>query len=266
MGLAPMHTWKPDTYGEAPALVGGLMAGALTSCAFLGVARVVEVTTAAGLAAFVQPLLIGFGLLSLLVAAVFMVAQNDIKRLLAYSSVEHMGLLVLGLGVSGVGAYGTVLHVLNNGLAKGLLFLAVGNVVLATGNSYAPSIRGILRSRAITGGLLITGLFAVTGSPPFGLFLSEFTILSGAVRGGHPWVAAAMLVLLAVIFIGMATVILEVAYGEPDPALPKERESGWLVAGPLALAAGVLLLGLYLPVPLRDVLAQAATSLGGRAP
>jgi hydrogenase-4 component F len=266
MGLAPMHTWKPDTYGEAPPLVGGLMAGALTSCAFLGVARIVQVTTAAGLAEFVQPLLIGFGLLSLLVAAVFMVAQNDIKRLLAYSSVEHMGLLVLGLGVGGVGAYGTVLHLVNNGLAKGLLFLAVGNVVLATGTSYAPRIHGILRSRSVTGGLLVAGLFAVTGSPPFGLFLSEFTILSGAVRGGHPWVAAAMLLLLAVIFIGMSSVILEVAYGDPDPALPKARESGWLVGGPLALAAAVLLLGLYIPAGLHDVIARAATSLGGGAP
>jgi hydrogenase-4 component F len=266
MGLAPMHTWKPDTYGEAPPLVGGLMAGALTSCAFLGIARIVQVTAAAGLLEFVRPLLIGFGLLSLLVAAVFMVAQNDIKRLLAYSSVEHMGLLVLGLGVGGVGAYGTVLHLVNNGLAKGLLFLAVGNVVLATGTSYAPKIHGILRSRSVTGGLLVAGLFAVTGSPPFGLFLSEFTILSGAVRGGHLWVAAAMLVLLAVIFIGMSSVILEVAYGEPDPALPKARESGWLVGGPLALAAGVLLLGLYIPPALHDVLARAAASLGGGAP
>jgi hydrogenase-4 component F len=266
MGLAPMHTWKPDTYGEAPPLVGGLMAGALTSCAFLGIARVVQVTTAAGLAGFVSPLLIGFGLLSLLVAAVFMVAQNDIKRLLAYSSVEHMGLLVLGLGVGGVGAYGTVLHLINNGLAKGLLFLAVGNVVLATGTSYAPKIHGILRSRSVTGGLLVAGLFAVTGSPPFGLFLSEFTILSGAVRGGHPWVAAGMLVFLAVIFIGMSSVILEVAYGEPDPVAPKARESGWLVGGPLVLAAGVLLLGLYVPPALHDVLARAAASLGGSAP
>jgi hydrogenase-4 component F len=266
MGLAPMHTWKPDTYGEAPPLVGGLMAGALTSCAFLGVARIVQVTTAAGLAEFVRPLLIAFGLLSLLVAAVFMVAQSDIKRLLAYSSVEHMGLLVLGLGVGGVGTYGSVLHLINNGLAKGLLFLAVGNVVLATGTSYAPKIRGILRSRTVTGGLLVAGLFAVTGSPPFGLFLSEFTILSGAVRGGHPWVAAAMLVLLAVIFIGMSSVILEVAYGEPDPALPKAPTSGWLVGGPLALAAGVLLLGLYIPSALHDVLARAAASLGGGAP
>jgi hydrogenase-4 component F len=266
MGLAPMHTWKPDTYGEAPPLVGGLMAGALTSCAFLGLARIVQVTTAAGLAEFVRPLLIGFGLLSLLVAAVFMVAQSDIKRLLAYSSVEHMGLLVLGLGVGGVGAYGTVLHLINNGLAKGLLFLAVGNVVLATGTSYAPKIHGILRSRSVSGGLLVAGLFAVTGSPPFGLFLSEFTILSGAVRGGHPWVAAAMLVLLAVIFIGMSSVILEVAYGEPDPAVPKTRESGWLIGGPLVLAAAVLLLGLYVPAGLHDVLAQAAASLGGGAP
>jgi hydrogenase-4 component F len=266
MGLAPMHTWKPDTYGEAPPLVGGLMAGALTSCAFLGIARIVEVTTAAGLAEFVRPLLIGFGLLSLLVAAVFMVAQNDIKRLLAYSSVEHMGLLVLGLGVGGVGTYGTVLHLINNGLAKGLLFLAVGNVVLATGTSYAPRIHGILRSRSVTGGLLVTGLFAVTGSPPFGLFLSEFTILTGAVRGGHPWVAATMLVLLAVIFIGMATVILEVTYGEPDPALPKSRESSWLLGGPLALAAAVLLLGLYIPAALHAVIARAAASLGGGAP
>jgi hydrogenase-4 component F len=266
MGLAPMHTWKPDTYGEAPPLVGGLMAGALTSCAFLGIARIVQVTTAAGLAEFVRPLLIGFGLLSLLVAAVFMVAQNDIKRLLAYSSVEHMGLLVLGLGVGGVGVYGTVLHLVNNGLAKGLLFLAVGNVVLATGTSYAPRIHGILRSRSVTGALLVAGLFAVTGSPPFGLFLSEFTILSGAVRGGHPWVAAAMLMLLAIIFIGMATVILEVAYGQPDPSLPKERESAWLLGGPLALAAGVLLLGLYIPGALHDALARAATSLGGGAP
>jgi hydrogenase-4 component F len=250
MGLAPMHTWKPDTYGEAPPLVGALMAGALTSCAFLGIARIVEVTTAAGLGDFIRPLLIGFGLLSLLVAAVFMVAQSDIKRLLAYSSVEHMGLLVLGLGVGGVGAYGTMLHLINNGLAKGLLFLAVGNVVLATGTSHAPRIHGILRSRPVSGMLLVTGLFAVTGSPPFGLFLSEFTILTGAVRGGHPWVAAAMLLLLAVIFIGMATVILEVAYGEPDPALPRERESGWLTGGPLALAVGVLLLGLYIPAAL----------------
>src|SRR5665213_650479 len=171
MGLAPMHTWKPDTYGEAPSLVSGLMSGALTSCAFLGVARITEIVMAAGLGPFAQPVLIGFGLLSLAVAAIFVIGQSDVKRLLAYSSVEHMGLLVLGLGLGGVGAYGTVLHLINNGLSKGWLFLVVGNMVLATGSSSAAHNKGLVRTLPVSGTLLVLGLFAITGSPPFGLFV-----------------------------------------------------------------------------------------------
>ena len=190
MGLAPMHTWKPDTYGEAPSLVSGLMAGALTSCAFLGVARITQVTMAAGLGPFVQPVLIGFGLLSLVVAATFIIGQGDLKRLLAYSSVEHMGLLVLGLGFGGIGAYGSVLHVLNNGLSKGWMFLVAGNIVIATGSSAAADNQGLLRRVPVSGALLVLGLFAITGSPPFGLFLSEFTLLRAAIGTGHPWIAA----------------------------------------------------------------------------
>jgi hydrogenase-4 component F len=266
MGLAPMHTWKPDTYGEAPSLVAGLMAGALTSCAFLGVVRVTQVGMAAGQAAFMQPVLLGFGLLSLAVAAAFIVGQTDVKRLLAWSSVEHMGLLVLGLGLGGVGAWGTVLHMINNGLAKCWLFLVVGNVVLASGSSVAGANRGILRLLPASGILLVLGLFAVTGSPPFGLFISEFTILRAAIGGGHPWIAAATLALLAVIFVGMAVLILDVALGDPEPHAAKVPESAWLVAGPAALAAAVLLLGLYIPAPLRDVLERAAVALGGGAP
>src|SRR6185436_1227545 len=119
--------------------------GGLTSCAFLGVARVTGICFAAGLDAFVRPALIGFGLVSLVIAAAFIVGQGDIRRLLAYSSVEHMGLLVLGLGLGGAGAYGAVLHTLNNGLAKGLMFLAAGNVVMVTGTSNAGEIRGLFR-------------------------------------------------------------------------------------------------------------------------
>jgi len=266
MGLAPMHTWKPDTYGEAPSLVSGLMSGALTSCAFLGVARITEIVMAAGLGPFAQPVLIGFGLLSLAVAAIFVIGQSDAKRLLAYSSVEHMGLLVLGLGLGGVGAYGSMLHVLNNGLTKGWMFLVVGNVVLATGSSAAASNRGLVRTIPISGTLLVLGLFAVTGSPPFGLFLSEFTILRAAVAGGHVWIAATMLLFLAVIFVGMAALILEMALGSPAPGQRRVRESGWLVIGPIALAALVLLLGVYIPGPLNEVLTRAAVALGGTAP
>src|ERR1700693_4719850 len=160
MGLAPLHTWQPDTYGEAPSLVGAVMSGALTSCAFPGRARFTEVPVAAGITDFTQPLLIAFGLISLVIAAAFIIGQADVKRLLAYSSVEHMGLLVLGLGGGGIGAYGFVLHVLNHGLAKGMMFLAVGNVFLATGTSNAGAIRGLLRRTPVSAALLIAGLFA----------------------------------------------------------------------------------------------------------
>lgn len=265
MGLAPMHTWKPDTYGEAPSVVGGLMAGALTSCAFLGVARITQVTEAASLASFTGPLLVGFGLVSLVVAAAFVVGQRDMKRLLAYSSVEHMGLLVLGLGLGGVGPYGSVLHVVNNAVAKGLLFLTVGNVVLAGGTPHAWGARGTLARLPVSGPLLLVGLFAVTGSPPFGPFLSEFTILSAALGGGHPWVALVMVAVLAVVFVAMAGVLLGGGSGE-EPLQGRTRESGWLIGGPLALAALLVLLGVYLPAPLRDALAAAGAALGGHTP
>ena len=268
MGLAPMHTWKPDTYGEAPSLVGALMAGGVTSCAFLGLARFTQVLVAAGLAGFARPLLLAFGVFSLVVAAAFIIGQADVKRLLAYSSVEHMGLLALGLGLGGVGTYGAVLHVLNSGLVKGLLFLVVGNVVLATGSSAAADVRGMLRTHPISAMLLVTGLFAATGSPPFGLFLSEFLIVSAALGQHHPLVAIVALVLLAVIFVGIGRMILEMVLGEPGAA-PVEGVGGdrpWMVLGPLALAGIVLLLGSYLPAPLQEQLGRAAAALGGASP
>ncbi len=266
MGLAPLHAWKPDTYGEAPSLVAGLMAGALTSCAFLGLARVVEIMAAAGQAPFMRPPLLALGITSLVVSAAFVIGQTDLKRLLAYSSVEHMGILVLALAIGGAGSYGAVLHLVNNGLIKGVMFLAVGNVVLFYGTSEAASVRGVLRRAPWSGFLLIVGLFAVTGSPPFGLFVSEFTIVGAAIRGGDVWLAVAMMILFAIIFLGMAKMILDVAYGEPIEAAEPARESVSLIGGPLVLAALVLGLGLYLPAPLRAFLAQAARALGGSAP
>jgi hydrogenase-4 component F len=270
MGLAPLHTWKPDTYGEAPSLVGALMSGALTSCAFLGLARFTEVAVAAGIIDFTRPLLISFGMISLVIAAAFIIGQADVKRLLAYSSVEHMGLLVLGLGVGGVGVYGSVLHVLNNGIAKGMLFLVVGNLVLATGSSVAADMHGMLKLRPWSAALLFVGLFAVTGSPPFGLFVSEFSIVSGAIRQDHWLVAAVMLALLAIIFVGIGGMILRIIFGTGAATTPDDEkatgDSTLLLVGPVTLAVLVVMLGLYIPAPLQDSLARAARLLGGVAP
>jgi hydrogenase-4 component F len=275
LGLAPMHTWKPDTYGEAPALVAGLMAGGLTSCAFLGIARATQVAMAAGLASFVRPPLMAFGLVSLAVAAAFVIGQTDVKRLLAYSSVEHVGLLVLGLGLGGVGTYGSVLHLVNNALVKGLLFLAVGNVIVASQPTRTPASSiggagGLLRLAPASGMLLLVGLFAVTGSPPFGMFLSEFTILRAAWEGGHPWIATAALAFLALIFIGTASMILGMLYGGIGGAASATgrpvREGAWLVVGPAMLALGALVLGVVVPEPLQNLLLRAAAGLEGTGP
>jgi hydrogenase-4 component F len=266
MGLAPLHSWKPDTYGEAPSLVAGLMAGALTGCGFLGLARVTSVMVAAGQQDFVRLPLIGLGLVSLVVAAAFVLGQSDLKRLLAYSSVEHMGLLVLGLGFGGIGSYGAVLHLINNGLAKVVMFLTVGNIVLLYKSANASDVRGLLRRAPISGVMLVAGLFAVTGSPPFGLFVSEFTILGAAVRSGHPWLAVVIVLLLAIVFVGMARTILEVAYGEPPDGSSKVPESALLVGGPIVLLLAVLFFGLHIPAPLHETLLRAAATLGGLAP
>jgi hydrogenase-4 component F len=266
MGLAPLHSWKPDTYGEAPSPVAGLMAGALTSCAFLGLARIVEVMTAANQGMFIRPPLLALGIASLVISAGFMIGQTDLKRLLAYSSVEHMGILTIALGIGGIGSYGAALHLLNNGLIKAMMFLAVGNVVLLSQTSEASATRGLLGRAPVTGGMLIAGLFAVTGSPPFGLFISEFTILSAAFRSGLAWLAIVMLALLAIVFVGMARMILGVVYGAPEADPPLLAETLPLVAAPLALGGLVLMLGFYIPPALQKLLTRAADALGGGAP
>jgi len=265
MGLAPLHTWKPDTYGEAPSLVGALMAADVTACAFLGLARITAVGMHAGIGPFMQPLLLGFALLSLAVAATFMLGQRDLKRLLAYSSVEHMGLLTLGLSVGGAGAYGAVYHLLNNGLAKAFAFLAVGNIVLATGTARLEGARALLRRVPFSAGLLLAGLLALTGSPPFGTFLSMLLIVRATWAGPFRWAALPVCALLAVLFVPLAARVLEAAYGE-HPAAERHHEGPWLTVAPLALAGVLVALGLFLPVPLREQLAAAASTLGGQRP
>src|SRR5438270_12123963 len=185
MGLAPMHTWKPDAYGEAPGLVGTLLAGGVTSCAFLAILRVYQICRAGSEAEFAREIMVFFGLLSMAVAAVFMARQKDFKRMLAYSSVEHMGILVLGVGVGGLAVYGALLHLINNGLVKGVLFLSAGNIHRAYGSKLTDNVRGAIRRVPLSGALFLAEFLAITGSPPFGPFVSEFTIESAAAAHGQ---------------------------------------------------------------------------------
>lgn len=264
MGLAPMHTWKPDAYGEAPGIVGTLLAGGLTSCAFLAILRFFRVSSAAGDAAFAENLMLASGLFSMAVAAAFMARQKDFKRMLAYSSVEHMGILVVGLGIGGAGVFGSLLHMVNNGLTKGVLFLSAANIHRAYQSKSSDDVRGVLRRLPLSGALFVAGFFAITGSPPFGPFLSEFTILNAAVSSGRYGVAALFLVLLIVVFIGMGATVMTVVQGKPSvhAAATDLHDSLPLVGPSVALIALVLLLGVYVPAPLDHLLRDAAASLG----
>lgn len=265
MGLAPLHTWLPDAHSEAPSLVSALLSGALLNCAFLGILRVHQVCIAAGYATFGQELLIGFGLLSMAVAAIFVLGQTDYKRMLAYSSVEHMGILALGVGIGGAATFGSMLHAINHSFTKAMLFLVAGNILAAYKTKTVAEVHGVLRVLPISGLLWIAGFLAITGSPPFGPFLSELTILKAALDQGRPGVAVTYVVLLMIIFVGMATIVLHMAQGLPDNsdrAACDQKESAFAVAPAAALIAVVLLLGLYVPSFLSRALQGAAQALG----
>jgi len=192
-----------------------------------------------------------------------MTGQRDLKRLLAYSSVEHMGILVFGIGIGGLAVFGALLHVLNNGLTKVALFLSAGNIQSAYGSRSTEDVSGAIRRLPITGTLFLAGFFAITGSPPFGPFLSEFTIVNAALGRDQFLAGALFLLLLAIVFIGMGSTIIPVVQGDPPEAAAQPGfRDGFLTSAPILVSlALVLLLGVYIPPPLESLLREAAAFL-----
>jgi len=265
MGLAPMHTWKPDAYGEAPGLVGALLAGGVTSCAFLAILRFYQICMNAPEATFVREILIVIGLFSMAVAAVFMIRQRDFKRMLAYSSVEHMGILVLGIGIGGVAAFGALLHMITNGLTKGVLFLSAGNIHRAFGSKNTDDVQGAMKRLPISGPLFLAGFLMVTGSPPGGPFISELTILIGTIQAEKYLVAGLFLATMSIVFIGMGSTVLRVVQGVPSAKVASTpyRERPELVIPIIVFFVLALALGLWIPPPLETILHNAVAYLDG---
>lgn len=263
MGLAPLHTWKPDAYGETPGIVGALLAGGVTSCAFLALLRIYGVVVAAGEGRFARELLVGFGILSMVWAMVFMVRQVDFKRMLAYSSVEHMGILVFGIGIGGLAARFALFHLAANALVKSVLFLSAGNIHRSYSSKTIPQVTGAIRRTPVSGWLFLLGFLAITGLPPFAPFISEFNIAAGALTSGHLLAGATFLVLLAGIFIAMSETVLQVVFGTPSHQRVRTPYSDTVATtAPLIVALSLAaLLGLWLPKPLQVLLDHAAITL-----
>lgn len=265
MGLAPLHTWKPDAYGEAPGLVGALLAGGLVNCALLALLRVYQIAAASNEGVLFQEVLLGMGLVSMAFAAVFMARQSDFKRMLAYSSVEHVGIIAVALGLGRAALFAALLHMINNALTKGVLFLSSGNIHRAYNSKSTEFVRGALRRTPWSGALFLAAFLAITGSPPFGPFVSEFLIVSSAFVQQSYWTGSLFLLFLAMIFIGMASTVIPVVLGKLPKDMEKTpyRDTIHTVLPPLFLMGVVLMLGLWIPAPLQDLLHEAAGLLGG---
>jgi hydrogenase-4 component F len=268
VGLAPMHSWLPDAHSESPAPVSAMLSGALLNTAMLGIVRFLAITRAAKLGQLPEMMLVVFGVLSLLIGALFIVRQQGIKRLMAYSSIEHMGVVALGFGFGGaLGVGGALYHMLNHSLNKSLMFFGAGNMMRAYGTKEILQIGAVSRHFPVQGALWLAGAIAITGAPPFGLFLSEFTIMRAGLKPSFSWAVYAMAMLLVVIFIGFMN-HFRVMYYSPVPAgaAPNGRVSTWC-AVPMWLALmPLLVLGLWWPAGLWSYLASIAHSLSPVTP
>lgn len=262
MGLAPMHSWKPEAYGQSTGMIAVLMAGGLTQCSFLALVRVNQICARTGLVEFFASMLFVAGALSLIVGAIFMLGQNNLKRALAYSSVEHMGILVIGLGLGGIGLLGALLHMITNALAKAVMFLTAGSIAQKYGSCRTDDVRGVLSSFPVTGLLLILSLLAGVGMFPFATFHSELMILYSAVASKHYWLVVVFVVSLSLIFIGLARIVLSMVYGTPTEPVLRKKEN-FLMNSAVAIAVLLLIgIGLWMPSLLQNVLREAAVMIG----
>ncbi|MCE5313321.1 MAG: hydrogenase 4 subunit F [Nitrospiraceae bacterium] len=271
-GLAPLHNWLPDAHSQAPSPISALLSGILLNTAFYGILRFVAVVEPSTGHAFTGGLLIFFGLASMGIASVFMLVQKNYKRLLAYSSIEHMGIISIGAGIGGPAAlYGALLHILNHGLAKPLMFFTSGRIQARFGTAKIESVCGVLKSMPLLGSIAFIGVFALAGSPPFNVFLSEFAILKAAADSGSWTVVVMFLLFASIVFYGMASGFGRMLFGCKDAAGCTNFSSGqqdlWDKAANavmITLAALVLIFGLWVPDCINQAISACAAVIGAK--
>jgi hydrogenase-4 component F len=262
VGFVPMHSWLPDAHAEAPSPISALLSAVLLNCAMYALLRFDAITSRAIGGAFSHTLLLIFGGVSIAVASLLMIVQRDLKRLLAYSSIEHMGIVAIGVGLGGVlGLYGAFLHTFNHSIAKTLLFFTAGNVRENFGTLRMERIRGMARSLPWTSSALLLGALAITGMPPFGLFVSELVILTGAFAAAHYFIAVLMLIAMSVVFGALLHHFQHMLTGGPDdaPIGPPLLASEFAVLGVCLLC--LVVLGVHIPAAFSAVLRGAMAVL-----
>ncbi len=262
MGLAPMHTWLPDAHSEAPSPASALLSGALLNCAFLGVYRSHQLLYQAGLGDFSSNILIGFGLVSMLVAAIFIFNQTGYKRMLAYSSIENMGIIAFGVGIGGLATYGAMLHLIHHSLIKSSLFLSSGNILLGYGSKLINKTGNMARIFPKTFLAFFAGFAGISGFPPFGIFISELLIILGAFQQGRTISISIFIVALVLIFAGAARLVMKMSFGKWDEEILVDEKMARVLPS-YALLLTSIILCVWLPDSLYQTILSAIATIGG---
>jgi hydrogenase-4 component F len=259
IGLAPMHTWKPDAYSEAPTPVAALMSTAALNCALYALARFYVLTSRCLGPSFASQLLILFGLLTVGIAVPFILVQRSYRRLLAYSSIDHGGIMVLSLGFGGIlGPLGMLLHMTFHSVTKPLLFFCAGNAQQHSGtDSLRRGTGGLLHALPVSAPMFLMATLAVTGTPPFSMFQSEFTVLRAGFAAQRIGSVILFVVFVVAIFCGFFYHISQLVLGPPS-GHARGESSRWSTYPVIGLAVIVVVLGFWLPAPLYELVDRAA--------
>lgn len=267
MGLAPMHTWLPDAHSEAPSPASALLSGVLLNCAYLGIFKTNKIMHAAGLSDFSGTILIVFGLMSILAAATYILKQNEYKRMLAYSSIENMGIIAFGTGIGGIGVYGAVICMIHHSLIKSSLFLSSGNILLGYKDRFIENTGDMIRCMPKTFVAFFAGFVGISGFPPFGIFIGEMFIIVAAFRAGHYIAVGIFILSLCVIFAGFANQVMKISF---DPYKNDDsnktihlKERPGLIWPQYILLLTSLILCFFMPDTLYQTIIDAVTALGG---
>jgi len=262
MGLAPMHTWLPDAHSEAPSPASALLSGVLLNCAYLGIFKTNKIMHAAGMGTFSGTVLMVFGLASILAAATYILKHTEYKRLLAYSSIENMGIIAFGTGIGGLAAYGAAICLIHHSLIKSSLFLSSGNILLGYGSRQIEGARNLIRRMPCTFVAFLGGFVGISGFPPFGIFVGELFIVIGAFRSGHFVAVGLFLASLCVVFAGFANHVIQIAFTDGGEGVHMEEQAS-MVWPQYALLATSLVLCFWIPETLDQAIIHAVTTIGG---
>ncbi len=263
-GLAPMHTWLPDAHSQAPAPISALLSGVLLKTALYAIVRFMVIVNKCVGAQFTGNLLVLFGIVSLGVAAGFILVQRDLKRLLAYSSVEHLGIISLGLGFGAqIGVYGALLHIINHALTKPLMFFGAGNVVKAYKTNNINVIKGVINRMPFTGIILCLGAFALAGAVPFSIFISEVIIIISGFLKGRYLVIALCIIFIAVIFSALTYHFSRILFGRKPENVPAADEPLLGKISLIILFAFICVFGIVIPGFVNKLLLSCVAIING---